>query len=167
MDKIKLFVEETKLHISNFGIDFDMNELTTLSEEVMLNKHISMDGMVKLAIAFAKAIAIGEVTKEIFEHNLNSLKDFLNSLKENKLKEMFKSNIDPRLFMSEEEIEDKFCSLFSDSLLKTQEVKEKEATETENAISQFTSLFKGLNNEQSFKQFIATKKKSKKSKKKK
>ena len=147
MDYVRLFLEESKLVFEKIGGQPEgWQELESLLTSKILPPELEVldeEELKKRVVrAFASCVAFGEVTKELFQHNVEVVVRWLNTLKAGKLKEALESNVDPLLFMTPEECVERIVGRMYGELRKTKEV---EAAETEGLVDVLKML--GLNRE--------------------
>lgn len=137
MNKVKLFVDETVAILNEKGwTDIDVSWL--VEDELQ-----SVFGIDKLIGSFVRVHNLGELPKEKVAENFATFKDFINSIKNEKFKEILEMRYDPRLYMDDKELIDVLCVRLEDRLHKDEKAVEAENAELVNFMNMFGALAKG------------------------
>lgn len=136
---VDLFQDETTLLLEKYELNDQVENVKAKIEKLKnLNEKIG-----KLLIKeLVKVVSKGTVTTDIIKNNFDELDLICNTFKENKFKEYLNVNVQPELYLSEDELNSKIVFKFSEKLMKTEELKKEE--ESLNDFSGMGNLFGSL-----------------------
>jgi hypothetical protein len=135
MDKIALFVDETQRLVKQEIPEYDCTWLTTERLKALPTTFAH-----SLIGTFVRVNAAQECTPTMFQKNLEILKDLLSLVEQNNWSALLDLKLDPRLYMSEEELAERLADRLFEKLDKPASLVQSEMPD----VSQLTTLLSQL-----------------------
>ena len=135
MDKLKLFVDETRRLVNEEIPEYDVSWLTVERLQGVPST------CAQLCInTFVKVNSAQECSPVMFQKNLEILRQFLEQMEQNRWGDILQLKMDPRLYMNEEELAERVAAKLFEALDKPASVLEEESPDMEQLARLFAHL---------------------------